>query len=164
MIIYTLTISLLVDFFFILLMCWSLQISLSVHGVLKFVVGFAALSVLSFAIPKLIHRKRILFRHVGKLVSSFVAAARWTMMRCDWLCGTLKQNCVWIISGSVLLFLFLFYFTIHYRLVLSCNINTSCCNNGVLSTGVSVIDRSFIVILFTKLVIDRQSTELLFAV
>lgn len=94
------------------------------------------------------------------LLLSFQRGERWC---CVWLCGILEQNCLWIISGSVLLVLFLFYFTIHYRLVLSCNINTSCFNNGALSTGVSVINRSFIVILFTKLVIDRQSTELLFA-
>lgn len=154
MIIYTRTTSLLVDFRF-LLMCWLLQISLSVHGVLMFVFGFAALSVLSFAIPKCWFIEKGFFSGTLEnwFLFCFVLLLRRgvaAMMRCD--CVELWSRIVCgssALSGSVLLVLFLVYFTIHYRLVLSCNINTSCCNNGVLSTGVvSVIDRSFIVILF----------------
>lgn len=161
MIIYTRTISLLVDFLFVDV-CWSLQISASVHGVCC-VFGFAALSVLSFAIPKCVDSSKKDSFQARRKIGFFFCCCGAVNDDAVWLCGTLKQNCLWFISGSVLLVLFLFYFTIHYRLVLSCNINTSCCNNGVLSTGVSVIDRFFIVILFAKLVIDRQSTELLFA-
>lgn len=128
------------------------------------VFGFAALSVLSFAIlPKCVDSSKKDSFQARRKIGFFFCCCGAVNDDAVWLCGTLKQNCLWFISGSVLLVLFLCYFTIHYRLVLSCNINTSCCNNGVLSTGVSVIDRSFIVILFAKLVIDRQSTELLFA-
>lgn len=167
MIIYTRTTSLLVDFHFVdvLIITNFAFCSWCVDVCFRVCCPF---SPFIRDPKKLIHRKRILFRHVGKLVSFFfvlllrrgVAA----MMRCD--CVELWSRIVCgssALSGSVLLVLFLVYFTIHYRLILSCNINTSCCNNGVLSTGVSVIDRSFIVILFAELVFDRQSTELLFA-
>lgn len=120
MIIYTLDLPvclLIFVFFKIVVVC---------HSNFSFVFVLVLLPASPFCFRESSHRKRIIFRHVGKwflILIFFFCAVN------DADCGTEADLFFFVVVDELwfclnCLFFFCFYFTIHYRLVLSCNINT----------------------------------------